>query len=274
MEHSLGIIVGDLDFISEERCFRPGVRADEGVRDFVRAPAVDDLFAGRAPVIGTYEAGSPDDPSAFDVLLGMLRGMAARGEVFASAIRAFLKTDINVLVNAFRPLPEVSRMTEGSSPLFGVLRNLFHFIFIKGSLQRAYQLLPDIFFFRFKFSIPLAKFHDLSCSKIDHAFKLVNPCPEIVSFCNDLFRRLPVKIQTGFIERTIDVREFLTRRIKPPFFHDSHPELFAFMHRTQGNRHPANQPAGCSGEACPFYQKTTPMSTGMFEDFVLFQRKI
>ena len=178
-------------------------------------------------------------------------------------MRTFFKTDINVLVNAVRPLPEIARMTERRSFLPGVFRNLFHFIFLEGSLKSPHQILLDIFFLALKFRITLAKFHDLPCSKVDRALKFVNPCPEIVSFGKDFFRRLPVKIQTGFVERAVEVQVFLARRIKPPLFHCSHPELFAFLHRTQGNRHPVNQIAGCTGVANLFYKKTTQMSIGM-----------
>jgi len=62
-----------------------------------------------------------------------------------------------------------------------------------------------------------------------------------------IFRECP---ETEDVERAIEVQVFLARKIKPPFFHDSYPELFALMHRTQGNRHPASQAAGCSGMFC------------------------
>jgi hypothetical protein len=210
-----------------------------------------------------YEAGRPN-PSAFNVLLDMLCGMATRGEILVSAIRAFLKTDINILVNAFRPLPEVSRMAEWRSFLLRVFRNFLHFIFIERCLQCAHQLFLNIFFFRLKFRISFAKFYDLRGCKVHSSFKRVHPCPEIVSFDKDFFRRLPVKIQTGLVERAIEVQLFFTGRIKPPLFHDSRPELFAIMHRPQVNRHPANLVAGCYGVANLFYQKTTTMSIGMF----------
>jgi len=42
----------------------------------------------------------------------------------------------------------------------------------------------------------------------------------------------------------------------------------------QAHRSQARHAAGCTGVATLFYGKMTPMSIGMFEDSVLFQRKI
>ena len=135
LEDSRHVVVGDLDFIPEKSRLGSGIRADECVRDFIRTPAVDDLFADGAPVMGVDKACCLQ-PAASDVLLDMLRGMAARGEVFVSAMRALVKTDINVFIYAVRSLPEVSRMAERSSSLPGVFRRVLLFISLERSLKR------------------------------------------------------------------------------------------------------------------------------------------
>jgi hypothetical protein len=201
-EDARDIIVGDLDFISEKSRLGSGIRTDEGIRDFISAPAMDNLFADDAPVMRVDKA-SCLQPAAFDILLYMLRDMTARGKAFVSAMRTFFNTDINVLVNAVRPFPEVSGMTERRSSLLGVFRNFFHFIFLEGRLQRPRQILLNIFFFHLKFRILFTKFYDLLCSKIDRAFKFVNPCPEIIPFGEDSLGRFAAKEHAELLEGAV-----------------------------------------------------------------------
>lgn len=259
LKDSRDIVVGDFDFIAEKGSLGSGIRPDEGVRNFIRTSAMDDLFAGGAPVMEVDKARCLQ-PAAVNVLLDMLRGMAAWGKASVSATRAFVKTDVNVFVDMVGTLPEVSRMAERGSPLFRVFRNVLLLISLERGLKRLAEflfklplVLPEIFVLSYEL------FH-LFVGKVHGELKLVNSFTEVIFFGKDSFGGFAAKEHAELLEGTIRGMMFSLIRIEPPLLHRSHPELFSLMHRTQGNRHPANQVTGCAGVAVSFYQKTRSMS--------------
>ena len=240
MEHVGSVIVGDLDFISEKRSLGSGFRAYEGVGDFSFPPAMHNPFAVRAPAEKMNEARRLH-PSILDILLDMSRGMVARGNIPAFAIRTPVQENVNIFVNILGFFSEMSSMAKRGTSLFLRLSAFLFLVFSERCLQSPRQLLLDAFLFILKLLNPFAKPDYLFGSKVNGTFKFVNPCPEIVSFGNDFFRRFSAEIQAGFVERAIEFQVFLARRIKPPLFHCSHPELLALRHRTPVDRYLTNR---------------------------------
>ena len=193
MEHVGNVIVGDLDFISEKRSLGSGFRAYEGVGDFSFPPAMHNPFAVRAPAEKMNEARRLHT-SILDILLDMSRGMVARGNIPAFAIRTPVQENVNIFVNILGFFSEMSSMAKRGTSLFLRLSAFLFLAFSERRQQSPRQLLLDAFLFILKLLNPFAKPDYLFGSKVNGTFKFVNPCPEIVSFGNDFFRRFSAEI--------------------------------------------------------------------------------
>ena len=124
------IIVGTFDFVAEKRSFRPGVRSDECVGNFVFAPAMDNVFAIRTPVIAVDKA-SRGKSAVLKIFLDMLCSVVAWGNIFAFTKRTPVKINVNSFVNDIRFLAKMAFVSDRSSAFGCTFSGIFLLVFGK-----------------------------------------------------------------------------------------------------------------------------------------------
>ena len=242
------IVVGTFDFVAEKRSFRPGVRSDECVGNFVFAPAMDNVFAIRTPVIAVDKA-SRGKFTFLKVFLDMLCRVVAWGNIFAFAKRTPVKINVNSFVYDIRFLAKMAFVTDRSATLGGVLRGIFLLVFGKRILKRIGQLGLKMGFLILKFLDLRLKFSDLEIGKVHGKLKIVNAFAKISSLFKDSIWRFTFEKYAEFVERA-------KRMFDDPawvmvlFFlpaHGDFPNINKIATSKHKETHPALETAGRSG---------------------------
>ena len=242
------IIVGTFDFVAEKRRFCPGIRPDEGVGNFVFAPAMDYAFAIQTPVIAVNKA-SRCKFTVLKIFLDMLCSVVAWGNIFAFAKRTPVKINVNSFVYDIRFLAKMAFVSDRSSALGGAFSGIFLLIFGKRILKCIGQFGFKMSFLILKFLDLRLKFSDLEIGKVHGKLKIVNAFAKISSLFKDNIWRFTFEKYAEFVERA-------KRMFDDPawimvlFFlpaHGDFPNINKIATSKHKETHPALETAGCRG---------------------------
>jgi len=241
------IVVGTFDFVAEKRSFRSGIRPDECVGNFVFAPAMDNAFAIRTPVIAVDKA-SRGKFAVLKVFLNMLCSVVAWRNILAFAKRTLVKINVNSVVNDIRLLAKMAFVSDRSSAFGSALSGIFLLIFGKRILKRIGQLGLKMGFLILKFLDLRLKFSDLEIGKVHGKLKIINAFAQISSLFKDSIRRFAFEKYAEFVERAkrmLDPAWIMVLVFLPA--HGVFPNINKIATSKHKETHPALETAGCSG---------------------------
>ena len=223
LQYLLRTVIGGLGLITNKSGFSSGIRSDKGLWNFIFAPAVNDAFAIRTPVITVNET-CRGKFAILDIFLDMFRGVVARRNIFAVAPRTAVKVNINGLIGLFGFSAEPARMTSRSTKLFSGRNSFFAFIFSERILERIGKLGFELGVNIFKFFDPFLKLNELVIAKVHGEFKFVNPFAQIFSFGKYRFRSLAIEKNTEIFEGTIRTPDLFVTIIQFAMLHGASPD--------------------------------------------------